>query len=266
MLSRLFSKTPPAVAPPPKLPDDLRIYAIGDVHGRLDLLDDLLAAIDADDATRPKAETLLVFLGDLVDRGPQSAQVLDRVIALEQERPNTKCLLGNHEEVFLRSIKGDLKALAMFVRIGGRETILSYGVPVEAYEACNFAELLALWAKRVPAEHIAFLERCEDLLVYGDYAFVHAGVRPGEPLTRQRTSDLRWIRGDFLNHAGPFEKVVVHGHTISREIESLPQRIGLDTGAYATGKLSAMMFEGDRRQSIQAHGSRGPQGNRNYTG
>lgn len=227
--------------------DGQRVYAIGDVHGRLDLLDGLLQRIDDDDQFRGAAETHIIFLGDLIDRGPQSAQVVARVMELARARPNVRILLGNHEEVFLKALTGDLKALAFFNRIGGRETILSYGVSEQAYRESDYSELLDLWRRRVPDAHIAFVQGFEDMIIFGDFAFVHAGVRPGEPLARQRVSDLRWIRDEFLSHGSPLEKVIVHGHTISDEVETTPHRIGLDTGAFASGRLTAMGFEGPDR-------------------
>ncbi|RYE03311.1 MAG: serine/threonine protein phosphatase [Sphingomonadales bacterium] len=257
MLRKLFPSRG-AAAPPSAgsvLPGQ-RIYAIGDIHGRLDLLDDLLKAIDADDATRPEAETMLLFLGDLIDRGPQSAQVVERLLDLKRARPTTRLLLGNHEEVFLTVLAGDIEALKFFCRIGGRETILSYGFSEAEYHQLDYSELLAQLLPRVPAAHRTFLESFEDLIVMGDYAFVHAGVRPSEGLDRQKASDLRWIRREFLEHRGGFEKVIVHGHTISDEVEILPHRIGLDTGAYASGLLSAMGFEGSERWLVQARGQR----------
>ncbi|WP_448663720.1 metallophosphoesterase [Sphingomonas sp. CJ20] len=229
------------------IPPAQRIYAIGDIHGRLDLLDALLAQIAQDESSRGPAETSIIFLGDLVDRGPASAQVIDRAIQVTRERPTTRCLLGNHEEVFLKSIRGDLKALAFFCRIGGRETILSYGLSEQTYQNCDYPELLDMLQAAIPPAHVAFLEQCEDLIVVGDYAFVHAGVHPGESLALQKPQQLRWIRDEFLNHRRPLEKIIVHGHTISESVEIGPHRIGLDTGAYVSGKLTAMGFEGQER-------------------
>lgn len=229
-----------------------RVYAIGDIHGRLDLLEALLADIREDDARRPSANTVIVFLGDLIDRGPSSRRVVERAIEIKRELPNTRFLLGNHEEVFLIAMSGDLKALAFFTRIGGRETILSYGISEAEYESLDYPGLLERMLEVVPRAHIDFLQGFEDLLIFEDYAFVHAGIRPGIPLAQQRSNDLRWIREGFLSHKGAHEKVVVHGHTISRDVELLPNRIGLDTGAYASGKLTAMGFEGDDRWILQA--------------
>jgi serine/threonine protein phosphatase 1 len=250
MISRLFARSRKPRAPSGTTPAGLRIYAIGDIHGRLDLLDRLLAAIEADDANRPRADTQTIFLGDLIDRGPSSAQVVERTLALSKSGGNCRFLLGNHEEVFLKAMRGDQKALAFFTRIGGRETITSYGVSEEEYRTSDYPELMAMLRERVPAEHLSFLESFEDLITIGDYAFVHAGIRPTELLAHQRPSDLRWIREEFLSHDGALEKVIVHGHTITEEVEMREYRIGLDTGAYKSGRLTAMGFEGNERWII----------------
>lgn len=254
MLSKfLRSRSRPPAGPIATVPQGVRIYAVGDIHGRLDLLQALLAKIEADDLARGPAETHLLFLGDLIDRGPQSAQVVERLQLLASDRPagRTRFLLGNHEEVFLMALQGDEKALRFFTRIGGRETILSYGIDEAEYSQLDYAELLRTLIARVPQSHAAFLSDFEDLILFGDYAFVHAGIRPHEPLDRQRPKDLRWIREEFLDFQGPLEKVIVHGHTISQEVDVLPHRIGLDTGAYASDKLTAMGFEGDGRWTLQ---------------
>lgn len=238
-------------SPKGSFPNGHRAYAIGDIHGRLDLLEQLMSRIEADDDARPAAATTLIFLGDLVDRGPESAQVVDYLLALRKRRgaEHTRFLLGNHEEVFLAALE-DEKALRFFARIGGKETILSYGISPEQYAELDYAQLLAALRDRVPTEHVAFLTSFEDLILLGDYAFVHAGIRPGEPLDRQRAKDLRWIREEFIGHSGPLEKIIVHGHTITDTVEEKPHRIGLDTGAYASGRLTAMGFEGQQRWVI----------------
>lgn len=251
MLAKLFSSLgKPAQKPRASVPAGERVYAIGDIHGRLDLLDALLDSIRSDSARRDPAETSLIFLGDLIDRGPSSAQVVERLLQLGNAQPGTRFLLGNHEEVFLTALSGDEKGLRFFTKIGGRETLLSYGISEEQYRDLDYGELLDALKSLVPQSHIDFLSAFEDLIVVGDYAFVHAGVRPEQPLTAQRASDLRWIRNEFLKHRGTLEKVIVHGHTITDQIEEHPHRIGLDTGAYASGRLSAMGFEGDRRWII----------------
>ncbi|MBB5710520.1 metallophosphoesterase family protein [Sphingomonas xinjiangensis] len=255
MLKKLFSKRPrPGKTPSASLPEGQRVYAIGDIHGRLDLLKQLVVTIEQDDAARPATQTTILFLGDLVDRGPESAQVVSYLMDLQRRSPvgRVRLLLGNHEEVFLSAATGDEKALRFFTKIGGRETILSYGISEERYDALDYAELLTEFQARVPAEHTDFISSFEDMLVLGDYVFVHAGIRPTEPLAAQKPKDLRWIREGFLDVTTPFEKVVVHGHTIVADVEELPNRIALDTGAYRSGKLTAMGFEADQRWVLSA--------------
>lgn len=249
-----FGRRPSTVA---HVPDGRRFYAIGDIHGHLDLLDGLLTRIRDDELERGQPKGELIFLGDLINRGPRSAQVIDRLIKLKADRPETRFLLGNHEELFLTALSGNREAIRFFDRIGGAETILSYGITRQAYEAANYLELAAMLQSAVPLSHKRFLESFEDMIVEGDYVFVHAGVRPGVPLEKQRAGDLRWIREEFLResekHASPAipGMVVVHGHTIFENIAEHHGRIGLDTGAYRSGILSAMAFEGDKRWIIQ---------------
>lgn len=252
MISRLFRSRGARSVALPAVPEGERVYAIGDVHGCLDLLDSLLDRIAADDAVRAPAQTRIILLGDLVDRGPHSAQVIDRLLRLRRQAPTTRFLMGNHEEVMLLALEGDLEALRLFARIGGRETILSYGVDRSAYDAADYEELLVLMREHVPAAHVDFLRTMEAMVIAGDYAFVHAGVRPDVPLDQQKTSDLRWIRGRFLDHGTALEKMVVHGHSISVEVQQLPHRIGIDTGAFSSGRLSAMGFDGTERWVLQA--------------
>ena len=235
----------------PAIPAGERVYAIGDVHGCLDELDRLLALIDADDAARVPSRTTLIFLGDLIDRGPASAQVVERVRRLMIER-SVRCLTGNHEEVFLHALDGDAKALKLFCRIGGRETALSYGLSADEYEHADYQELETALSRLVPIEHRAMLEAGEDMIVVGDYLFVHAGIRPQASLDDQRTADLRWIRDTFLDHDRPLEKMVVHGHTITDTVETRPHRIGIDTGAFDSGVLTALGLEGADRWTLQS--------------
>lgn len=254
MLRRLFSSLAPRQAretPIGSIPPGQRVYAVGDIHGRLDLLDDLLDRIERDDATRPPLDTTLIFLGDLIDRGPDSAQVVERLRQLSAAVPTIRFLLGNHEEVFLKVMADEKGALPFFIRIGGKPTALSYGITEAEYLACDYPALLALLRARVPQEHLDFLSRFEDLIIIGDYAFVHAGVDPALPLDQQRTGSLRWIREEFLGHCGALEKIIVHGHTVTTEVEERACRIGIDTGAFASNRLTAIGLEGDSRWFLQ---------------
>lgn len=239
----LFNFAAREQAPQPIVPPGRRIYAIGDIHGRLDLLDLLLERIAGDDE---RGDAELIFLGDLVDRGDDSRGVVDRLLALRDTR-SARFLMGNHEEVFLRALEGDLKALRFLTRIGGRETLLSYGISEEQYRALDYDDLLVLAQKLVPATHRAFLASFERWIEIGDYLFVHAGLRPGVALADQQQSDLCWIRGEFLDHRESFGKIVVHGHSITDEVDERPNRIGIDTGAFASGRLTALGLEGAMR-------------------
>lgn len=252
MLKKLLRSTRSPIAPAPAVPAGHRIYAVGDVHGCLAELDRVLAMIEDDDAHRPAAETMLIFLGDLVDRGPDSAGVLDRLLTLSTTRAGVRFLKGNHEEVFLHALSGEKDALRLFCRVGGRETILSYGVSAAEYDALDYGDLAARMQELIPAAHRAFVAGFEDMIVAGDYAFVHAGIRPEVALDEQRGSDLRWIRETFLDYRRPHPKVIVHGHTITSDVDRRPNRIGIDTGAYASGKLSALGIERDQTWLLQS--------------
>lgn len=238
--------------PKASVPEGQRLYAIGDIHGRDDLLEMLLDKIMEDDATRDVADQQLIFLGDLIDRGPASAAVVERAMAVATALPNTRLLMGNHEEVFLKAIGGDEKAMRFFCRIGGRETILSYGMSEQDYNRFDYAELVEETARIVPEAHRRFIESFENMVLVGDYAFVHAGIKPEVSLDEQQPGDLRWIRDSFLDHTAPHARIIVHGHSITPAIEERVNRIGLDTGAYTSGRLSAMGFEASKRWGIEA--------------
>lgn len=232
------------------VPAGERWYVIGDVHGRCDLLEALQLSIMEDDAGLDEAETHVAFLGDLVDRGPDSAGVI-RLAREWGERYNVRYLAGNHEEMFLESFE-DKEVLRHFLRHGGRETVMSYGISRDEYNGLKLDELQALMAERVPAEDRRFLEGFETMIIVGDYVLVHAGLNPKYAVDDQKRQDLMWIRERFLRHTEPFSHVVVHGHTIFEEIEDTQHRIGIDTGAFRTGRLTAMVLEGDSRRIIQA--------------
>jgi serine/threonine protein phosphatase 1 len=247
---QMFVPVDTAPARSAKVPDGERVYAIGDIHGRLDLFEDMIAAIEADDSRRGPAETTVILLGDLVDRGPDSAGVIEAARAWSFRR-KVRVLAGNHEEMFLESF-ADIEVLRHFLRYGGQETVLSYPVDPALYQAVSLEDLQDLMRAAVPQEHLDFLRGAEDALVIGDYLFVHAGIRPGVPLEKQRTSDMRWIRERFLAHEGTHEHIVVHGHTITPEVEEMPNRIGIDTGAFMSGRLTALGIEGTERWYLTA--------------
>lgn len=233
-----------------RVPDGERYYVIGDIHGRLDLFDALIEAIEADDAAQPPAQTIVILLGDLIDRGPDSSGVIERARDWGKAR-KLRYIAGNHEEMFLESFE-DREMLRHFVKHGGRETILSYGIKKKHYNELTIKELQGQLADIVPADHREFLSSFEDMVIAGDYVFVHAGINPKRPVEDQKPSDLRWIRERFLKHADPFSHVVVHGHTIFEDIERTDHRIGIDTGAFRTGRLTALVLEGETRRTLQA--------------
>ena len=224
-----------------------RAYVVGDIHGRLDLLDQLLGQIESDLAERPAKRILLVFLGDLIDRGPNSAQVIDRLRTYRRAGVRTVFLLGNHEEVLLRILGGDASPIRSWLKFGGAECLESYGVDPKPVAVQEDGQALATIAGAIPPEHQQFLRQFVDTCRFGDYLFVHAGIRPGVPMEQQMQSDLRWIREPFLMDETDHGCVVVHGHTISPRVEERLNRIGLDTGAYRTGVLTALVIEGTER-------------------
>jgi len=235
-------------APPlPNIGAGRRAYAIGDIHGRLDLFNALIAAIETREAALPSAQTTIILLGDLVDRGPDSAGVLARAQEWQAERGNTvRILLGNHEEMLLESLER-VEILRQFVTHGGKETILSFGVPEEVYTAATWPELQAMLRAALQGRWIDFIGTFEPSLRIGDYLFVHAGVRPGTAIEEQLPADLRWIREPFLSSERDHGAMVVHGHTITDAPILRPNRIGIDTGAFASGQLTALALEGTGR-------------------
>ena len=231
------------------MPSGQRVYAIGDIHGRLDLLDALIARIAQRDTEAPEVESHIVLLGDLVDRGPDSAGVVERARELAAAGDRVHVLGGNHEDMFLLAFRKPT-ALRSFLRYGGRETLMSYGIDGPTIDAAELAELQALMRERVPRAHYDFLDALPHQVRFGDYLFVHAGIDPLRPLDDQRPHDLRWIREPFLSHADSHGVVVVHGHTIVDEPDLRPNRIGLDTAAYESGRLTALALEGTARTLI----------------
>lgn len=246
-LTRIFA--PKEKSRLPAVPEGTRYYIIGDIHGRLDLYEAMIDAIERDDANAAPAESHVVLLGDLVDRGPDSAGVIARTRQWQNQR-DVRVLAGNHEEMFLESFEKE-EVLRHFLKHGGRETILSYGLSRKQFNAMTLEELFALIPKLVPEEDRDYIAAFEDMIVAGDYLFVHAGIDPKLPLDAQKRSDLRWIRDRFLLHEGPLEKVVVHGHTIFDEVMDCGNRIGIDTGAFRSGVLTALVLEADNRRVIQ---------------
>ena len=251
MLNRLRSLFGPGSSgPETSIPVGERVYAVGDVHGRLDLFEALVAAIEADDAACRPAQTTVVLLGDLIDRGPDSAGVIAAARTWGEQRL-VRILLGNHEEMLLSALDSD-EVMRQFLRFGGRETVLSYLHEPGEYHRADLAGARLLMQAAIPDADLEFIRSFEDSVRIGDYLFVHAGVDPQAPLDDQKVSDLRWIREPFLSHEASFGPVVVHGHTITDKPQVRTNRIGLDTGAYRTGLLTALGLQGSTRWLIQA--------------
>lgn len=227
----------------PSLPAGLRIYAIGDIHGRLDLLNALLSQIAADIASRPTPRALYIFLGDYIDRGAASRETIDRLIA-HGARNESVFLKGNHELLAIRCLS-DRGLFDQWMRLGGVETLISYGVaPQNLMNGKSIARIQAAFHDAVPQDHFRFFRDLQTSFVCGDFFFAHAGVKPRVELSQQKENDLLWIREEFLTSKEDFGKIIVHGHTPTSEIEVEPNRINIDTGAFATGRLTCLVIEG----------------------
>jgi len=237
--------------PLPSIGEDRRVYAIGDIHGRLDLFGQLLDLIEADDAQRPPLPCHLILLGDLVDRGPHSAQMVERALALRDASEKVHFIKGNHEEVFIGAARGSAQFAGYCRRIGGVQTLVSYGLDTESSAAMADDELASWMLNHIPRSHIDFLDSFEDMLRMGDYLFVHAGIRPGVQLQAQTAADLHWIRDEFLTHRGDHGAIIVHGHSITAKVDEQLNRVGIDTGAWNSGKLSAIGLQGTERWFLQ---------------
>jgi len=231
------------------------VYAIGDVHGRYDLFREMLALIAADIPRRAAGRRpVLVPCGDYIDRGPQSAEVLAALDWLRRDpRIELHAIKGNHEQKFLAFIKNPADGLS-WLTFGGDATLRSYGVapPIDFEDGDDCLRARDDLLERMPAAHVKLLEELEMMAIIGDYAFVHAGIRPGVKLARQRDQDLMWIRDGFLEQTRTFEKRIVHGHSWTEaEPEIFNNRIGLDTGAYQTGVLTAVRIEDGEVELLQ---------------
>lgn len=228
------------------------VYAIGDVHGCLALLKDLLNKIDRHAERHAPQGYTLVFLGDLIDRGPQSAQVIDYV---KHYKPNgVKCVYikGNHEEVLIKVVGGSISSLISWMKFGGRECLQSYGVANLGEIETNPEGLMHRVQSTIPKNHIAFLESFEDYYQWGDYLFVHAGIVPKKTLDKQSPKDMRWIREPFLSYKKPHPFKIVHGHTVVKTAEDFGNRVAVDTGAHNGGALTAVFLKGETLDFIRS--------------
>jgi len=235
----------------PLIPKGERVYAVGDIHGRLDLLRRCHEHIQADLQKNPIDHAKVIYLGDYVDRGPASNQVLSELIERPIEGVESVYLRGNHEHFMLLFLEDPLHA-RMWLDYGGLAALISYNVQVPAIQKAD-ERLLALrdgLKRNIPASHIEFLGRLQLTYEVGDYLFVHAGVHPLRPFAQQIVTDLISIRSPFIEWNKPLAKMIVHGHTISEEPEFKPHRIGIDTGAFATGRLTCLVLEGQDKRIL----------------
>ncbi len=235
-------------------PPDTRVYAIGDVHGQRGRLAELHAKIAADSEGTPQTRRVIVHVGDYVDRGPDTAGVLDLLI----EGPPTGftgiCLKGNHEDFVLRFLDGDLEAGASWIAFGGDATLRSYGIDASSCwpDYTELTDWQGQLSDRFPASHRRFLDSLALSHIEGDYAFVHAGVRPGRPFADQTATDLMWIRQEFHDSTEDHGYVIVHGHSVVTTPQNLANRIGIDTGAGYGEMLTAVVLAGTERRFLHA--------------
>jgi serine/threonine protein phosphatase 1 len=250
ILSRLFRQLP-QVPTEPRVPEGQRIYAVGDVHGRADLVNYLRNLIAADLEANPIEKVQTVFLGDYVDRGMDTKAVLELLSTQPFPTPVIP-LCGNHEAMLLGFVS-DHKLGQFWIQNGGLETLHSYGVDIgEVRGGHGFDAAAVQFRALLPAVHLNFLQSLHLSFTAGDYFFCHAGIRPGIPLSQQGTEDLLWIREEFLKSTRRYEKVVVHGHTPVQHPEIAHNRINLDTGAYISGRLTCLALEGATKRFLVA--------------
>jgi serine/threonine protein phosphatase 1 len=227
----------------------MRVYAFGDVHGRFDLFDAARRFVVSDiEQARPERPFAL-FLGDVIDRGPSSAAVVECLAQGDFPVP-ALTLRGNHEQMMLEAM-GDDVALEGWLKNGGVETLMSYNVSLE--DCRDLADVRRALLDAVPADHLRFLGSLPASAVSGDYFFCHAGIRPDVPLEEQVERDLLWIRRPFLESRRKHPKMIVHGHTPVQQPEFLPNRINIDTGAFATGNLTCLLLDGDDAMPVSIH-------------
>jgi serine/threonine protein phosphatase 1 len=229
---------------------EVRVYAVGDIHGRLDLLERLVDRIHIDVTLRPEASVRIVILGDFVDRGPSSATIIDLLTRLKAE-PNVVVLRGNHEAIMLDAYDGDHSAMDLWLEHGGIATLESFGADLNGIDTDDTRAIIKIARRVIPRRVVAWVRKLPSHVQFGRYYFVHAGIRPGVPLAEQQDEDRLWIREAFTESSDDHGAVIVHGHTIYGEgVSFAPNRIGVDTGAYLTGILSAVAIQGDQLWTV----------------
>ncbi len=225
------------------IPSGIRLYCIGDVHGCIDALEQLHQQIIYD-TKNYLGHKVLVYIGDYIDRGSHSKEVVDKLIYDPLPGFEIHSILGNHEQTLLDFLFEDHNIGKFWLEYGGDKTLESYGIRVVGVQTSNGLKLIQKeLLLSIPEDHLTFYNNLKVFFTLGDYFFVHAGIRPGVPLREQSKSDLLWIRNEFVNSKGAFEKIIVHGHTVSGEPQLRPNRIGIDTGAYASSLLSCVVLE-----------------------
>lgn len=253
LLYRLAPAGREAAAIDAHIPPGRILYAVGDIHGECALLEQLLDRILEDAATAGAGQAAtIIFLGDYIDRGPDSRGVLERLSGRPPAGVEWRFLRGNHEQALLDFLT-DPEAASAWLRFGGVETLASYGLlaPPGTLDPKRLEALASQLEERLPPRHLDFLRRCEMMAVVGDYAFVHAGVDPALPLDQQRPEDLLWMREGFIDRPVRGGHVIVHGHTVVETPLVEGNRIAIDTGAYATGRLTAVVLAGRERRILQ---------------
>ena len=248
LINRFFR---PQVQPRPELPDNIRIYCIGDIHGRNDLLQKLLLMIQ-EDSLGFNGQIYMIYVGDYIDRGMQSQEVIETLLGSEQAGIHYVYLRGNHEQTLLDFLM-NADVGRSWLSYGGQSTLASYKVNVNKIPTKReeFNSLREQLATNIPPSHYAFYQKTQSCFELGNYFFVHAGVHPKYPLSKQQAEDMLWIREEFINSHKNYEKIIVHGHTVTEQVEILPHRIGIDTGAYSSGILSCLVLESTQQRILQ---------------
>lgn len=242
--------TLPIADPVFALPDGVRVYAVGDIHGRADLLAQTLSAIEADAATNPAPRILQVFLGDYIDRGMQSREVIDLLLAPPPKGHERICLMGNHEETLLRFLE-DPSVLRSWGNYGGYATLAAYGIAIpNAMTPAHLAHTRDRFRANLPDHHLQFLRHLKLCHELGDYFFVHAGIAPDIALDAQQSDALLWIRERFLNHRGFFPRYIVHGHTPVPEPDIRNNRANLDVSGNLPDRLCCLVMQADTRRTM----------------
>ncbi len=251
VLKSIFGSQAPK---PARIPEGQRVYVIGDIHGCLELLNQLHHSIleDAQDAFAVNKRVTVLYLGDYIDRGLRSSEVIDCMVGNWPKEIEPVFLRGNHEATLLNFLN-DPEVLNAWRNFGGVETLHSYGVDVSILRQADGVQRIQQdFKQRIPSDHLRFYQTLKTTAMIGDYFFVHAGVRPGVSLNQQKEDDLLWIREEFLDSRRFHGKVIVHGHSPSEQAEIWSNRINVDTGAYLTGRLTCLVLEGEERRCIES--------------